>query len=101
MKLSFRVVAEDPHTLAKTVEVKNEGDTLTGLAVHIAAPSDSEVCLQPSATHAFLLTGETMQFVAAPVLYLEFQSLRTDLECQAAGQSQTFPLEFKAPAGTG
>src|SRR5437588_8990417 len=52
-KVSFNVVKEDPNTLAKTIDIHNDGDSLAGLAVRIVSPNDSGVPLQPGATHAY------------------------------------------------
>ncbi|MCI0560923.1 MAG: hypothetical protein MN733_20755, partial [Nitrososphaera sp.] len=98
-KLSIKIVDENPQTLAKTIEIKNEGEPLTDLSLRVVPPNDMEVQLQPTARHAFLPFGETLRLVASPVLYFEFESLEAGLECAAAGQSQRFPLEFKALAG--
>jgi hypothetical protein len=98
-KLAFRVVGEDPRTLAKTVEVRNDGAALADLAVNVAEPNRRDVRLEPAASHAYLPAGNTLQFTAAPVLYLGFASLRAELEFRAAGQAGRFPLEFTAPAG--
>lgn len=100
LQLSIKVVEEDPRTLAKTVEIHNDGDaTLADLAVRAAPPNDPEVRLEPSVSHAYLASRQTLRVIIAPVLYLEFQSLKLDLLCQAAGQEVRFPLEFRAPAG--
>lgn len=99
VKLSFRVVEENPRTLAKTIEIRNEGDVLTDLAVRIAPPNELDIRLQPNAKHAYLPSRATLHFVAAPILYLEFQSLTADLEAVAAGQSARFPVKFEAPLG--
>jgi PKD repeat protein len=99
LKLSFRVIAEDPRTLAKTIELRNDGETQTDLALRIVPPHDTEIRLEPVANHAYLLAGGTMQFIATPVLYLEFESLKTAIEATAASQSTQFPLEFQAPPG--
>lgn len=98
-KLSFNVLPQDPRTLARTVEIKNEGDLVADLAVRIAPPNNIEVRLQPSANHATLLAGETLRFLATPVLYLEFESLKVEVECRAAGESIRHALEFMAPVG--
>jgi hypothetical protein len=98
-KLSLRVIAEDANTLAKTVEIRNEGDTLPDLAVRVVPPNEAEVRLDPAAGHAHLPAGGALRLVATPVLYLEFQSLKAELECAAGGQLVCFPLEFLAPAG--
>ncbi len=98
LELDFQVTGEDPNTLAKTVKITNLGDKLTDLSVRIASPQWNDVRLNPSASHARLDNGESMTFVASPVLYLEFESLEAELECKAAGQSVHFPLQFVAPS---
>jgi hypothetical protein len=55
--------------------------------------------MQPSVTHGYLPSGQMLEIVVAPVLYLEFQSLSTQLQVSAGGQTSSFPLDFKAPAG--
>ena len=99
LNLSFRVVNEDPKTLEKTVEIQNDGDTLTDLAVHPVAENQEDLEVHPSANHMHLFSHQTVRFSVAPVLYLEFQALKAEIEAAAAGQSARFPLEFKAPAG--
>lgn len=98
-KLAFNVLSEDPHSLAKTIEIRNDGDTLGNLAITIAAPNQADVRLQPGVAHGYLPSGQTLEIVAQPVLYMEFQSLRAELEVSANGQTVTYPLDFKAPAG--
>jgi PKD repeat protein len=97
-KLSFRVLEEDTATLTKTIEIQNEGQTLADLGLTIAKPNAAEVRLQPDARHAYLPEGKSLTVTAVPVLYLEFESLQAELECEAAGQTVRFPLEFRAPA---
>src|SRR5262249_6997341 len=98
--LAFRVVETNPVTLAQTLEIKNNGDTLSDLAVDIAPPNDKEVRLEPAAHHVHLPSGQSLRLVAGPVLYLEFQRLKAELQCRAAGETVRFPLEFQAPKGT-
>ncbi len=98
-QLSFKVTGEDPQTLAKFVEIRNEGEALADLTVRIATPNETEVRLQPDAQHAYLQPEHVLQFLAMPVLYLEFQSLKVEMECASAGQSIRFPLQFQAPPG--
>jgi cell wall-associated NlpC family hydrolase len=57
------------------------------------------VRLEPAASHAALLSGQALRFSAAPVLYLEFEGIETEVECRAAGTSFRFPLAFAAPRG--
>jgi len=98
-KLAFRVVAEDVHTLAKTIEIRNEGESLTNLSIQVAPPFNSETRQEPAVNHAFLPGGAPLRVVVAPILYMEFQSLQAELVGAAHGQSARFSLEFKAPAG--
>jgi PKD repeat protein len=97
--LACRIVSEDARTLAKTIDIVNQGEPLPDLAVRIAPPHTGEVRLQPSVTHAHLEAGGIMRVVASPVLYLEFAALHVELEATAARQSKRCSLEFKAPPG--
>jgi hypothetical protein len=98
-KLSFRVVSEDPVTLAKTVEVSNEGGPLTDLSIRIAEPNEREAIVMPAAKHAPLASGNTLLVAVSPILYLEFEGIALELECRAAGQAARFPLRFDRPGG--
>jgi hypothetical protein len=100
MKVAMRVKSTDPRTLAKTIEIKNEGDGLADFGVSIALPNDKEVRLDPGAKHVNLWPNRTMEFVASPVLYLEFEKLSAELVCTAAGQTQKLTLDFARPAGS-
>jgi len=99
LNLVFRVTGQDPNTLAKTVEIQNKGDTVADLAVRAAPANQQDLDLQPTANHVLLDAGSAMSFTVTPILYLEFQSLKAEIEASAAGQSARFPLEFKAPPG--
>jgi hypothetical protein len=100
MKVTMRVKSQDQRTLAKTIEITNEGDPLTDFAVSIAAPNDKEIRLDPGAKHVNLWSKRSMEFTASPVLYLEFEKLSAELVCTAAGQTQKLPLDFAKPAGS-
>lgn len=99
LKLSLRVVSEDPRTLAKTIEIRNDGETIGDLAIRVVEPDDADLRLQPTVNHAYLKRGESIQLVATPVLYLEFRSLKAEIECASAGQHMLFALDFRAPPG--
>ena len=99
LNLAFRVTSEDPNTLAKTVEIQNRGDTVTDLAVRAAPANQQDLDLQPAANHVLLDAGSAMSFTVTPILYLEFQLLKAEIEASAAGQTARFPVEFKAPPG--
>jgi len=99
VNLALRVAGEDPHTLAKTVAIQNDGDTVNDLSVRAAQANQQDLQLQPSVNHASLNTGSTLVVTVAPILYLEFQSLKAEIEVSAAGQTTKFPLEFTAPPG--
>lgn len=99
LSLSFRIIEENPKTLAKTVYIQNNGDTLTDLAVRVAPANQQDIELQPSVNHAGLHPDSGVYLRVTPILYLEFQSLKAEIEASAAGQTQRFPLEFQAPPG--
>src|SRR5205823_7174836 len=46
LDLAFRVIDDDPKTLAKTVEIHNNGDTLTDLAVHVTKENEGDLELE-------------------------------------------------------
>ena len=100
LHVSFKVIGEDPRTLAKTIEVRNDGDrTVTDLGLAVARPNQGDAAISPAVDHTMLAPGGAARVVVSPVLYLEFKSLHAELECRAAGQSARFPLEFTAPPG--
>src|SRR5205823_3334288 len=99
LDLAFRVIDDDPKTLAKTVEIHNNGDTLTDLAVHVTKENEGDLGLEPSINHLRVTSQASIRITATPVLYLEFESLSAQMEAKAAGQTTKFPLDFKAPAG--
>lgn len=99
LKLSFRALDRNPATLACAFEIRNDGETVGDLSVTLATPEQEEARLEPSAGHAYLPSGESLRFVAAPVLYLEFERCVAQVECRAAGQLRRFPIEFAAPPG--
>ncbi|MBI3410640.1 MAG: DUF4329 domain-containing protein [Planctomycetes bacterium] len=97
-KLALRVIEEDPVTLAQSIELRNVGDDLTDLAIQVPPQNRADVRLEPAADHAYLPAGKTMRLRAAPVLYLEFEGLDTELVCEAGGKTLRFPVQFKVPA---
>lgn len=97
LNIAFKVLSEDPKTLAKTVEIRNNGDVLTDLAVRTVRENQTDLQIQPGVKHARLNSGWTINITVTPILYLEFQSLKAEIEATAAGQSAKFPLEFQAP----
>ncbi len=97
--LELRVISEDPHTLAKMVEVINQGASLGDLDIRIAAPHAREVRLDPVARHALLPAGGSLRLSVSPVLYVEFQRVDAKLRCTAAGKHVDFPLSFAKPEG--
>jgi hypothetical protein len=99
VNLSFRVTGEDPNTLAKTILIQNGGEGVSDLSVHAAQANEQEFELQPAINHAQLGAGSSIVITVRPILYLEFQSLKAEIEAAAGGQTVKFPLEFTAPAG--
>lgn len=97
--LAFRVIEDDPQTLAKTIELTNRGEALSDLSVQVAFPNEAEVRLEPAARHAYLPPGRSLRLTAVPLLFLEFAGLDAELECRAAGRTVRFPLKFVAPPG--
>jgi hypothetical protein len=98
LNLGFKV-NEDPKTLAKTVEIRNNGDVVTDLVVRAVPENQADLEIQPGVNHARLNDGGTINITVTPILYLEFQSLKAEIEATAAGQSAKFQLEFTVPPG--
>lgn len=99
LKLSFRITERNPITLAATFDITNDGETVGDLAFALTGAEDNIARLEPTASHAYLPGGTTLTLTATPVLYLEFERAVAHVECRAAGQLRSFPIEFTAPAG--
>ena len=100
LNVSFKVIEEDPRTLRQDGRnPQQRRPALTDFSLAVAAPNDADASMEPAVDHANLYAGSSMRVVVSPVLYLEFKSLKAELECRAAGQSTRFPMEFTAPAG--
>lgn len=97
--LALSVAGEDPNDLAKTVAIQNNGDKVTDLTVRAAQANQQDLELQPSVNHAQLNAGSTVVVTVRPILYLEFQSLKAEIEATAGGQTTKLALEFTAPPG--
>src|SRR5438132_11336187 len=99
LSLSFSIAEEDPKTLTKTIYIHNKGDTLSDFTIRAAPANEQDLELQPAVNHAVLHADSGVYLKVAPILYLEFQSLKAEIEASAAGQTVRFPLEFQAPHG--
>ena len=99
LNIAFKVLSEDSKTLAQRVGILNNGDIVTDLSIRPVAQNEADLEIQPGVNHARIGHGEAITITVAPVLYLEFQSLKAEIEAKAAGQSTTFQLEFQAPPG--
>ncbi len=92
-------VASDPYTLAKTLRITNRGDALTDLSVSASGDLAGLLIFHPSVDHAYLGTGESMDFVAEPVLTEGFTSAQGVLKAMAAGSERNLSLTFAVPQG--
>ncbi len=99
LSLSFSIAEEDPKTLTKAIYIHNKGDTLSDLTVRVVPANQQDLELQPAVNHALLHAASGVYLKVAPILYLEFQSLKAEIEASAAGQTVRFPLEFQVPPG--
>jgi len=99
LNFSFRITEEDPKTLAKTIYIHHKGETLSDFTVRVVPANQQDLELQPAVNHAVLHADSGVYLKVAPILYLEFQSLKAEIEASAAGQTVRFPLEFRAPPG--
>ncbi|GEM_PF-520827 len=92
-------LGEDPHTLAKTIKLTNDGDPITDLRVE-ASPELKDILLfEPTLDHAYLGSGESLEFRAVPILTEGFTGARGSITAYAAGEERELPLEFNVPDG--
>ncbi|MFZ2455235.1 MAG: hypothetical protein WAX07_01990 [Candidatus Altiarchaeia archaeon] len=68
-------VAVDNHTLAKTYEIRNYGDTLTDLMVYADDSIKSNVTFNPVINHGKLDSGVSTRFEVIPTLYANFTNI--------------------------
>lgn len=92
-------VASDPYTLAKTLRITNRGDVLTDLSVSAGGELSGLLIFHPSVDHAYLGTGQSLDFVAEPVLTEGFTSAQGVLKATAAGSERNLSLTFVVPPG--
>ncbi|MBN1324197.1 MAG: right-handed parallel beta-helix repeat-containing protein [Methanotrichaceae archaeon] len=92
-------VSEDPHTLAKTIKLTNDGDPITDLRVAASSELKDLLLFQPTLDHAYLGSGESLEFLAVPILTEGFTGARGTITAYVAGEERELPLEFNVPDG--
>jgi hypothetical protein len=68
-------VGADNHTLSKTYEIHNYGDTLTDLMVYADDSIKSNVTFNPVINHGKLDSGASTTFEVIPTLYANFTNI--------------------------
>jgi hypothetical protein len=96
---SIEEVRSDPYTLAKTLRITNRGDPLSDLSVSASRDLAELLVFSPSVDHAYLGTGQSLEFVAEPVLYQGFTKAEGAITASAAGAGRNISLRFAVPPG--
>jgi parallel beta-helix repeat protein len=96
---SLEEIASDPYTLGKTLRITNKGDPLTDLSVSAGGELSGFLVYHPSVDHAYLGTGQSLDFVAEPVLAEGFSGAKGLLAARAAGEERNISLAFTVPPG--
>ena len=99
LALNIDVGDAEPGTLARTVTIVNEGETLTDLTAEAGEGLAGEVFFAPRVEHANLPAGGKISFAVHPRLSTIFTKLEGSIVLHAAGQRQTVPLAFALPLG--
>jgi len=96
---SIEEVKSDPYTLAKMLRITNRGDPLSDLSVSASRDLADLLVFSPSVDHAYLGTGQSLEFVAEPVLYEGFAGAEGAITASAAGASRNLSVQFAVPPG--
>lgn len=96
---SLEEIASDPYTLGKTLRITNRGDPLTDLSVSADGELAGLLIYHPTVDHAYLGTGQSLDFMAEPVLTEGFAGVRGILTATAAGEERNISLAFTVPPG--
>lgn len=92
-------ISSDPYTLAKTLRVTNKGDPMTDLSISADGDLAGLLIFHPTVDHAYLGTGQSLDFVAEPVLTESFTSAQGVLKATAAGSERNLSLTYAVPPG--
>lgn len=96
---SVEEISSDPYTLGKTLRITNRGDPLTDLSVSAGGELSGLLVYHPSVDHAYLGTGQSLDFVVEPVLGEGFSGAQGVLAARAAGEERNISLAFTVPPG--
>lgn len=82
--LAWETKGDLPGGIGKVLLLRNNGDTLTDLAV---GSSSSTVGIHPTISHGMLPAGQTMEFQMVPRLYEGFQSAEAQVVAKAVNKA--------------
>jgi len=99
VNFTIEEVESDPHTLAKTVRITNNGDPLTDITVSASDELNSIVMFQPTIDHAYLGSGRSVTFEAIPVLSEGFTGVNGTIIATAVGEERNLSVNFALPPG--
>ncbi len=92
---------QDAGTLANVIQVKNNGDPITDLAVVLEGDGMENVSVAPSVNHGYLRHGETMTIRAYPKLGtgIDPTAYAGAVKCTGLGSNRTCPFACAIPDG--
>jgi len=96
---SIEEVRSDPYTLAKTLRITNRGDPLSDLSVSASRDLADLLVFSPSVDHAYLGAGQSLEFIAEPILYEGFTEAEGAITASAAGAGRNLSVQFAVPPG--
>ena len=97
--LRFEELSIDPLTLTKTIRLTNHGDTVTDLNIYGNGGLKGNVTFQPTITHGYLRSGQSVTFEAMPMLSLDFIGMNGPIVAEAAGVKMNLSVNYTLPEG--
>ncbi len=96
VKLEWEAAGDQPEGLGKVLRLHNRGDGLTDLRI---ASSDPDLHVSPTIEHGVLPAGSSLEIVATPRLYEEFQKIEASLTAGAVGKTVQTSVTIAVPDG--
>jgi hypothetical protein len=96
---SFEEISTDPISLTKTFSVKNLKDTITDLSITSNYDLRRDAVIQPSISHAYLGTGESITFSVSPIWSKDVESVGGLLTASAGTLKKDLNVNFSCEKG--
>ena len=90
---------QDSSTLARSITVRNTGQTITDFSVRPDSALAGQVQIKPTVDHTLLEPGAELTFKAEPVLATDYTGAKGALILSGAGQTQSLHIDLPLPPG--